>query len=223
MPTRIAFLTLGMAAFFASPIGAQADFISTTFGTATADNSWSYFRAVGVGKGNRPSYVPLHSDYAGMEIFEGLVSYPDGASPSGWIHYEPSLYDEDTIRVFRTYVLSDIDQSFSVHLGGDDGHSIYVDGAFLGGGGFGVPVEPTIHLTAGVITEIELLGYNGPGPWQLVFNHQDGREFSGTPGVRINALGEFQTVPEPSSTLLLVIGTLILTLRFQTRIRASFE
>src|SRR5581483_8455268 len=115
----------------------------------------------------------------------GYVSYPGGgpSNPAaGWIHQNPAFYDEDTIRVFRTYLLSDTDVAIPIHLGVDDGHSIYVNDGFVGGGGYGVAVNQIISLTAGVPAKIELLGYNGPGPWQLVFRRQDGAEVADTPG-----------------------------------------
>ena len=194
---------------FLAAVPLRGDYITSVYGTATPDDAWAYYRAVGVGRGNSSTYVPVRADYTGKEIFEGFVFYPGGgpSNPAaGWIHREPSLYNEDTIRVFRTYVLSATDMSVPIVLGTDDGHSIYVDGVFMGGGGFGVPVEPTINLKAGGVTEIELLGYNGPGPWQLVFRRQDGTEFADTAGLQISATGSFQAVPEPSSFVMLLMG-----------------
>jgi hypothetical protein len=185
---------------------AQADFIYTTYQSPTPENSWAYSIAVGVGRGNSTNYVPTLADAAGKAVFEGYVSYPGGL---GWIHYQPSLYDEDTTRIFTTYVMADHDMSIPVVVGGDDGSSIYINGIFSGGGGFGASTDTTLNLKAGVATRIDLLGYNGPGPWELVFYRQDGTEFADTPGITLNADGNFASpVPEPSTLALAASGLL---------------
>ncbi len=197
-----------LLALFMMP-STRADIIFDQYGTPQTNNAWEYYRAVGVGKGNSSTYIPRQEDYFGKEVLEGNVVYPGGgpSNPAaGWIHQEPSLYSEDTIRIFRTYVISDFSQSIPIHLGADDGHSIYLDGVFLGGGGFGVPVNVIVPLTAGVPHQLELLGYNGPGPWQLVFRRQDGAEFANTPGVHIST----QQVPEPCSSTFMTLGVSIL-------------
>lgn len=141
--------------------GRGVEIIYDKYSAPTPVGTWSYSFAVGVGKGNDPSYVPTLSNMGGLAVSPG--GGPSNPA-AGWIHQDPAHHDEDTIRAFRTYLLSPTDLS-----GGDDGHSIYVNGTFVGGGGFGVAVNTTINLVAGVATEVDLLGYNGPGPWQLVW------------------------------------------------------
>jgi hypothetical protein len=182
----------------------KGEVIYDQYACATPNGAWSYSFSVGVGKGKDPSYIPLLSDLR-RTVSPGYVSYPDGGPSvptAGWIHQDPAHYNEDTIRVFRTHLLSSMNVSIPVQLGGDDGHSLYVNGSFVGGGGCGVAVNSTIHLTAGVPTEVTLLGYNRTGPWQLVFRRQDGTAVSNTPGVTLKAAAPAPE-PHPGSDLLI--------------------
>jgi hypothetical protein len=45
--------------FFLCAGPARGDFIVSLYGSGTAENSWAYSSAVGVGKGNSTTYVPL--------------------------------------------------------------------------------------------------------------------------------------------------------------------
>ena len=81
---------------------------------------FSYSKAVNVGKGNYPFFVPRMDDAVDLTFF-GYVTYP---APTGWLNTDPAFYDEDAIRLFRTHILSDRDQLLPIAVGIDDGHSI---------------------------------------------------------------------------------------------------
>jgi hypothetical protein len=182
-----------------SNIPIHADPILTTFGSGTPQGSWAYSTAIAVGKGNSISYIPLKSDAIGL-TFQGYVFYPGG---TGWLNSSNAYFDEDTIRVFRTYVLSDTNMVLPLAAGIDDGHSIYVNDVFADGDPFGIGSAAIANLKAGVPTKIELLGYNGPGPSQFLIVRGDNfQPIESTSGLRINADGVFAAVPEPSTFII---------------------
>lgn len=135
------------------------------------------------------------------------MAYPS-AYGDGWHHYDGSFYNEDTIRIFTTYMLSDADVIIPLQFSGDDGYTIYLDDMFFtGNSGIGPPpVNAAITLFAGVPLKFEAAIYNGPGPTHLTFLRQDDLyPLDTTPGVRLNAVGDFPSsgaVPEPQSVII---------------------
>ena len=75
--------------------------------------------------------------------------------------------DEASFQIFSTYIQSDIDQTINLAVVGDDGHSLFVNDAFVVGGGFGAYVTHSLVLEAGVPKKLELAGYNGPDSWNF--------------------------------------------------------
>jgi hypothetical protein len=124
------------------------------------------------------------------------VTYNIGSPPSYF--YGDGF---DTIQVFQTYVQSAADLDLAIIVGGDDGHSLFVDQAFVGGGGYGdAGVKYTLHLQANILVLVDLVGYNGPGNWVFSIRQQDTDNLiDEVSGVRISADGTFGTVPEPAS------------------------
>jgi hypothetical protein len=176
---------------------AKADWILSTYGSGTPKDSWAYSKLVGAGHGNSSFYQPLRADWAGA-VFQGYVhSDPTGA----WNTIGAGTHDEDTIYVFKTYAISNRNQTIGLHFDGDDGHSLYVNNVLIGGGGFGAKVDFNLFLKAGVPVKIEMGDYNGPGPMGVELQGQiDGLKIESTPGVSINA------TPEPTSFALFVVG-----------------
>jgi len=158
--------------------------------------SWAYYNLLHVGKmGTYWTYYPFQPDYNNA-VFQGYVSTPaDGIwGPV----YDPA--DDDAIFVFRTNVLSSVDQTISLTFGGDDNATAYVNGVFQDyshiftkGGHF------DLSLKAGVPVFLEMAMYNGPDGWGLGLNQPDGKK---------NLLGNDSTitidaVPEPAGIFLM--------------------
>src|SRR4051812_47480583 len=89
---------------------------------------------------------------------------PDSTGRWDTLPSNPANYDEDIIRVFQTFVLADSDTTLHLHPDGDDGHSVYVNDGFIGGGGFGAVIDFDLGLVSGVPVKLEVAVYNGPGP-----------------------------------------------------------
>jgi hypothetical protein len=177
------------------------------FGVDSADGAWAYLKATGVGKNNSIHYVPRLED-AAEAVFWGYVLYPPD---HGWLNLDVRYFDEDSIRIFRTFLRAESDMILPLAVGIDDGHSIYVDGVFVEGKGFGIESFASISLTAGVPVMIEILGYNGPGPSQVTVVRSDNRlPIETTAGLEINASGHFHAVPEPGSVLIYCLGCVCL-------------
>jgi hypothetical protein len=171
-----------------------ADQITATYGTGAPEMSWSYSTLHNAGHlGTYWTYYPFQPDYSNA-VFQGYVSTP---SDGIWGPiYDPA--DQDSIFVFRTHVLSSVDQTISLNFGGDDNATAYVNGVFQDyshiftkGGHF------DLSLTAGVPALLELAMYNGPDGWVLGLNRNDGQNLLGNDStITIDA------VPEPASVLL---------------------
>lgn len=190
------------------PIICRADFIISTFGVPISDNgSWAYSKSVGVGHGNDISYQPLIADWSGAD-FQGYVHQGSGEFPGiggYWHTVGAGTHDEDTIYVFTTYMMSQSDVIIPIHFDGDDGHSVYIDGVLVGGGGFAVQVDFDLHLSANVPVHIEIGDYNGPGAMAVQFFKQGSSvSLDREPGLLINADGNFTAVPLPSAIALLL-------------------
>ncbi len=180
--------------------------------TGTPEGSWSWSTREDVGIGDNIVWYPQYlTDFASAE-FQGYVTYdPDGGDPSQGIQpHNWSGVGFDTIQVFSTYLLLDADTTFSIRLGGDDGHSLFVDSAFIDGGGFGAVIDYELSLVAGVPVKIEMVGFNGPGGWVFGIGLPSGDDvvrgpIDDLPGIRLNAIGDF-SIPEPATIIMLLIG-----------------
>ena len=192
-------ILLGALLFLgASSSVAKADPITSAYGTGTPVMSWAYYSLHNVVP---PvpywEYYPFRPDYDNA-AFQGYVSTPaDGIW--GPI-YSPG--DQNSIFVFRTSVVSSVDQIVSLNFGGDDQGVAYVNGTlqdyshiFTRGGHF------ELSLTAGVPVFLEIAIYNGPDGWVLGLNRPDGQSLLGTDGTII-----ISAAPEPASLWLAVVG-----------------
>jgi len=126
--------------------------------TGTPTNSWAYFIKPEPSVGENDQYfVTSQSAYAGA-TFQGYVS------DAPWGLGQPRAAD----LIFSTFVTSATTQQIPLILDGDDGHSLFVNNAFVGGGPFGADVLHTLNLTAGVPVRLDMAGFNGPGGWVFV-------------------------------------------------------
>lgn len=171
------------------------------------------------------THVPDISEVA-TAVFQGYVL--ESTTDIGWHHappYSPALY---TFHLFETVVLSDIDQTIALFLEGDDGHSLYVDGVNVGGGGYGSIITYDLALTAGVPVSLGMVGYNSGGGWVWILQEDDSGldlPLSSVPNLRMNAEGVF--VPEVSSIALLSASTgvlgLVMAIRRRMFVRTEFN
>jgi hypothetical protein len=139
------------------------------------------------------TYYPVSPAEYASAVFQGYVTYDQVTYFSGdWGS------EQDYFHIFTTYLLSETDQTIELIAGGDDGHSAFVNGTFMGGGGFAVPVPFSVTLRAGVPKKLQLAGYNNTGPWSFGFDPNPEL----VPGVTIHAA----LVPEPGALALILFG-----------------
>ncbi len=178
------------------------------------DGSWAYSK-MPANNADIMYYPTSESEFASA-VFQHYTTYSEGAEYHGW--FAPSPNPDTGFHIFTTYAKSTVDQDIFFISGGDDGHSVFVDHAFVAGGGFGVNVYGTISLKASVWHEITLAGHNAGGVTAVNFFTRGSltdpyTTLEETPGISINAVPEPSTVPEidPAgfgSVLALVTGAL---------------
>ena len=195
---RLSIVGFGLLALCLGSVGqGQGEMIFT----GSPEGSWSWSTLLNAGHGESTSFYPTARSQFENALFQDYVTYdPRGDDPDRGIR--PHWFAGqgfDTMQVFRTYVYSPTDMTLPVRVGGDDGHSLFANGLFVGGGGYGANVDYALSLRANVPTELELVGYNGPGGWVFGIGLASGDHISGpiddVPDLRINADGQFATVP----------------------------
>ena len=193
--TRIAMIS---ALTLFSTVDVKAGLTPPSF-TGTPIDSWGYFQLLNAGHGQSTTYFPTTVGEYQNAVFQGFVTYNhSGTPPSDW--YGQAF---DSIQVFSTYLLPDHNITLTLQEGADDGHSLFVNRQFVGGGGFGTAVNYTLSLSAGVPTLLEVVGYNGPGPWEFDVRVQPtGEVLNDVPGLSLYANSTLSSIPEPSSLLL---------------------
>ena len=113
---------------------------------SSSSGAWAWFQLIEPNPNSTTYYPTSTNEYAGA-AFQGYVMYGDN-SP-----YGPVIESQIAAlgyQVLSTWVLSSSNQTLNLVINGDDGHSLFVDGQFLGGAGFGVPVSASVSFTAGV-------------------------------------------------------------------------
>ena len=164
--------------------------------TDTPADSWRYRRLYNAGP---PvcTYFPRETSEYQDAAFQGYVTYND---PTGGV-FGPIYTDPPrTFHIFTTYVLSDSDITIPIRISGDDGHSLFVNDRFLGGGGFAVDVSIDVKLKGGETTKLELAGHDScPQGWVFLIHVRDGFRLpiDFVPGIRLNADGDFSGVEDP--------------------------
>ena len=178
---------------------------------SSAANLWKYSYKSGYsGISNAYSYATALSQYSDA-AFQGYVTGLYNDYVPNYLH-SLGATDYKTVHVLSTYLLSTADQTIDVRLGGDDGHSLFLNGSFVAGAGYGTSPIATISLLANTIYEFEFVGYNYTGPWGWAFGlwDTDNNQWAGamhtSSDILINADGDFSAVPEPATMLLLGSG-----------------
>ena len=155
------------------------------------EGAWSYSTLSTIVGGI--NYYPTQESQFSSASFVNYVTY---GSAKGWFAQQGSA--PGGFHVFKTWVTSSQNQLISFINGGDDGHSVFIDGTFLGGAGFGVNVAADIAFTAGVPRRLTVVTHNSGGEMHANFftNPSQERVLENTPGISIRA------IPEPTSAAL---------------------
>jgi len=111
------------------------------------------------------AYVPTLSEFDSVTP-DGYVSVIANVTSFGEVFNGSSSNQWDRFR-YSTYIMSDIDQNLEIVINGDDGHSLYVDGALAGSGGFGVEAVISLDMFAGQAVKLDFLGANSGGTWSF--------------------------------------------------------
>lgn len=186
--------------------------------TGTPAESWSYSEMNNAGHGIDTSFYPTSTSEFQNASFQGYVTYDPAISKPGdgsVPHYFYGPSGDDTYQIFTTYIESQSNLTLTIRFDGDDGHSLFVNDVFETGGGFGVALDETLSLQAGVPVKITLAGHNGPGPWAFgiglpLSTANISGPLDAVSGLQMNANGDFSTVPEPSSMLLFGTAAFVL-------------
>lgn len=202
-----ALATLLMAALLPASVWAAALINSTQIlvNPTSTTNLWEYSVA-----DSDSTTIPSYSAYAtstahyASVVSQGFVSGDVGYTQD---NFSNSVGDYKSIHTFGTWLISDFDQTIQLLFGGDDGHSLFVDGSFVGGAGFGINVIVDIDLLANQAIYLELVGYNNSGTWGFgIRDNVETQLVENIDGLRMDAVGAF--VPTPATGLLLVAGVL---------------
>jgi len=194
------------------PIIAQAVVVQNTpilSSPASADGLWAYSYDAGPNASivNAASFATTTAHYSGA-VSQGYVG--DSGTSDFDLWDSGGLSDSRTTHVFSTYIKSSLNQSITTRVGGDDGHSIFIDGIFDVGGGFGVSAVSTLNMVANTVYFLEVVNYNFGGPWLHAFGEWNGsayiNDLRNIANISMNADGVFASVPEPTTIVLLSIG-----------------
>jgi serine/threonine protein kinase len=136
--------------------------------TSNATGSWRYSE-LAVQHPQNPLYFPTSAREFAAARFQGYASYRDCA---GWSYpvtdAGPAFFDwtiTPGYKIFTTWILSATNRTLNVVCTGDDGHSLFVDGKFLAGGGHPDIVTASVELKANIPRQLTLAVYNSEGGW----------------------------------------------------------
>ena len=176
-------------AFSQSRIATVDDEVLAAYHTRYRQDAWAYYRFIDPSGNFDPSYVPRPVDYRGQTVFMGYVVTPEDGAWGG----ASFTCCASTYYIFRTTLRAKRDLVIPIVLTGDDGHSLLVNGNFVGGGGFGEVVRHNLVLPANRRVSIEVAGFNASGPYVFELRHADtGQGLAQVEGVRLRA-------PKPSA------------------------
>lgn len=184
------------------PLSVTADpYYTVETNPASTENMWktSHF----TGGSINAQYIPTLSEFDSITP-DGYVNPFVDTINGGFNYFQGGSTNNSYTRfLYTTYIKSDLDQDIIIVINGDDGHSLYADGALVGGGGFGVGVVETLSLIANQSVRLDGVLANSGGGWyygigvneQIVYDHV-GNPFSyptdaltDIAGIRINAEG----------------------------------
>jgi len=149
-----------------------------------------------------PDYFPKSTAEWANATFRGYVlAQKDPTGGAGFFDYTGN----GGYQILSAWIKSDSDRALNVVVMGDDGHSLFVDGQLIAGGGHASIFSNTISVRANIPRKIDLAIYNSIGGWvgELFLGPYRGLgaqqmsdllEF--TPGITVNADGfPAQTAP----------------------------
>ena len=130
-----------------------------------------------------PTAIPSHESLTQ----HGYATYwHHTGTPSGW--FTQPTFSTNKFFVFETYVTSETTQSIDYLLGGNEGHSLFVNNQFVKGAGFGNDnVSGTLLFQAGVPVKVTLVGYNSGADTHISFRTADLQNIEDIPGVSVSA------------------------------------
>ena len=180
------------------PTNPNTDTATVTVNVANLDNEtspWGYpllpnpqgnwLHSSGSGPSQSSSWYPTGLPSAESLTIHGYATYNHEAAP-GW--FGQPQYTSSHYYVFETYVHSDVTQDIDFILGGNDGHSLFVDGVFQLGDGFGNNnATGTLSLVADVPKKVTLVSYNSGGDTHINFLTADNRNIEDVSGITISA------------------------------------
>ena len=131
--------------------------------TNTPNKSWRYAELI-ENSPNGTTYFPTSTNEYTAAGFNGFVTEEEDGI------YGPLIIKSSGnagYQIFTTWAMSPTNKTLNLVFNGDDGHSLFVDGQFMGGGGFGVAVSNSVLFSANVPRKIELADYNSGGGWGI--------------------------------------------------------
>lgn len=209
-PTLLLIVSVLLIPFSAHAVLLQTESILAN--PASTENLWRYSYKSGYGGiTSAYSYATSLSQYSDAAL-QGYVTALHTSNNYNYLN-SGGIGDTRTVHVLSTYILSTVDQTVDLfQSGGDDGHSLFLDGGFIAGGGYNTQVPASINLVANTAYELEFVGYNYTGPWGWAFGFWDtaGSQWAGgiqtSANIFMDAEGDFTAVPEPTTILLLGTG-----------------
>jgi len=176
---------------------------------SSADDLWAYSYS-DVGLPYSTNYVTSPSQYAGAS-FQGYVTgqgHPTSPGVYDYFGISQSEFDYSTTHVFETFIMSSVAQSLSLGIGGDDGHSLFIDDTFEIGGGYAVNLSKTFDLVANTIYKVTLVGNNASGPWSFGLTTPNSTgTLKDVQNLSMNGTGDFAAAPVPEPATMLLFGT----------------
>lgn len=181
----------------------RGDTVPAVF-TGTPDDSWSYFQETNTNHRYSTTYFPTSATDFSNAAFQGWVTYNGGSPTPSWWEGQ----GENSFQIFSTIITSSTDITIPIKVGSDDGHSLFINNNFVGGGGFGIDYYGNITLQANVPVLVTIAGYNGIGSWEfcLIDSITNG-PLDDLPGISLEGV----TLYEPSTNILVVSGLLLMT------------
>ncbi len=177
----------------------------------STENLWEYSSFSDSSISNTNFYT-ASSQYSSA-VFEGYLT-GNGTRPNLDHFADTTSNFSKTSRVFTTYIRSAIDQTVRFGMGGDDGHSMFLDDGFLVGGGFGVNISHIFDMVANQSYELTTVGNNNGGGFELLFSIAGDLDdstgqygwagpVSNAQSISMDAAGNFAAVPVPGAIWLL--------------------
>ncbi len=166
----------------------------------------------------------IYDSYNGLPDveFKGYVTGNNGPWADSFIKDENAPSDTNSTHIFETYLISNTNQTVRITLGGDDGHSIFINESFQGGAGWHyvngklvpITVSQDLSMIADTPYKVSFVLNNFGGPWHANFglglldenDNYTGSLFAPAPNVSMNAIGDFTATPTPEPNTMILFG-----------------